>query len=237
MKIIRIVALLSAALMASAATAEPITYTGFVIADGKLGPLEFHNARVYLTFESDTNNVQLTQIQGINVAYNQTGIARITVISDRKTVRATLAPNQIFVSVDRGDPANGPIILGRGVGFGSIWPSGPSCSGIPLGSSCLQVAYPLGIEDGTIDAGDATTLSDELAALSTDLQHPTQFSGRAWVCYGFDPSGPDCPTPTPPSPLKTDHGDLFLFERYEDAGQGDVLNGGIFFAVTSHPDQ
>ncbi len=235
MKIIRIAAFLGVALMASSVTAEPITYTGFVVADVKLGPSEFRNARVFLTFESDTNNVQLTQIQGVNVAFNPTGIARIAITSGRKTIHATLAPNQIFVSVDRGDSANGPIVLGRGVGFGSIWPSGPSCSGIPVGPSCLQVAYPLGIEDGTIDAGDATKLSDELAGLSTDLQHPTQFSGRAWVCFGFDPTGPDCPNPTPPNALKTDHGDLFLFERYEVAGHGDVLNGGIFFAVTSHP--
>ena len=41
-----------------AAMAEPVTYTGFTITDGKLGNWSFHNARVYLTFKSDTKNVQ-----------------------------------------------------------------------------------------------------------------------------------------------------------------------------------
>jgi hypothetical protein len=39
--------------------AKPVTYTGFTITDGKLGSWSFHNARVYLTFQGDTNNVHL----------------------------------------------------------------------------------------------------------------------------------------------------------------------------------
>jgi hypothetical protein len=44
--------------LASAALAEPIKYTAFTITDGQLGSWAFHNARVILTFVSDTNNVQ-----------------------------------------------------------------------------------------------------------------------------------------------------------------------------------
>lgn len=44
-----------------AALAEPVTYTGFTITDGKLGNWSFHNARVYLMFKSDTTNVQFMQ--------------------------------------------------------------------------------------------------------------------------------------------------------------------------------
>jgi len=50
-----------ALLAVCAAMAEPVTYTGFTITDGKLGNWAFHNARVYLTFKSDTKNVQFMQ--------------------------------------------------------------------------------------------------------------------------------------------------------------------------------
>ena len=51
--------------LATRASAAPVTYTGFTITDGKLGPWEFHNARVYLTFQSDTRNVQFVQYPDI----------------------------------------------------------------------------------------------------------------------------------------------------------------------------
>lgn len=218
---------LVAAMATVAANAEPITYTGFTIADGKIGTWEFHNARVYLKFESDTKNVQLLQLSvpGFDtpaaVAYNATGVARITIFADGKRVHATFAPNQIFVSADLGDaPGGSP----RGIGFGSLWPSGPNPT------------YPLGIQDGMIDAGDAienggpaSALSDELAAQSPDLMHPTTFSGRAWICTDFL-SPRDCPIPT--DPLKTDRGDLFLYQKYIGGSVDDALTGGTFSAVT-----
>ena len=92
-------------LVVTAACAQPITYTGFVIADGQLGTSQFHNARVILTFRSDTRYVQEFSIPvpghfPPNVAVNTTGVAQITIIDHEKTLEATLDPNQIFVSFD-----------------------------------------------------------------------------------------------------------------------------------------
>ena len=43
--------------LASTVSAGPIKYTGFTITDGQLGSWAFHNARVILTFVSDTKYV------------------------------------------------------------------------------------------------------------------------------------------------------------------------------------
>lgn len=218
MKVKSIVAVLGSALVSLIAHAGPITYTGFTISDGELGGWKFHNARIYLTFDSDTNNVQTMQISDADIVINSTGTARITVVGSGRRVTATFAPGQIFVSLDQGFTGD-THVLGRGVGFGSKWSYG------------LEPAYPLGIEDGTIDGGDPL-LSDgaiSFADLPTDLVQATQFSGRAWTCIGF----PDRTCLTPASALKTDRGDLFLYQRYQVQGGGDVLNGGLFWAVPS----
>ncbi len=55
-------------LFVSTALAAPVTYTGLTITDGQLGSWSFTNARVYLTFQTDTSFVQQTQIAGVNVA-------------------------------------------------------------------------------------------------------------------------------------------------------------------------
>jgi hypothetical protein len=220
-------------LLASAASAARITYTGFTIADGQLGAWQFHNAQVYLTFESDTSHVQLTQIQGVDVAYigpfpaqqlctgpaSPIGTARVSIISGEKRVRATFAPNQLFVSLD---------LDNGGVGFGSCGPNG------------LEPAYPLGIQDGTIDGAtasfglpgaDGQNLSADLLSLSFDLMHDTGFSGRAWVCVGY----PNRACPAPTQALQTDKGGLYLFQPYTLPGL-DTLSGGFFWAVVGGDD-
>jgi hypothetical protein len=219
MKVKNIAVILGGVLAALIANASPITYTAFTIADGKLGEWEFHNARVYLTFESDTNNVQLLQISGADIVLNSTGTARITVAGDGRKVRATFMPNQIFVSLDQGGTGD-THVLGRGVGFGSKWSYG------------IEPAYPLGIEDGTIDGGDPVAFGNgtiSFGDLPIDLVQATQFSGRAWTCIGF----PDRTCPKPVNALKTDRGDLLLYQRYQALDNGDVLNGGLFWAVPS----
>lgn len=220
-------------LLASVTSAARITYTGFTITDGQLGSWKFHNAQVYLSFETDTSHVQLTQIQNVNVAYvgpfpaqqlctgpaSAIGTARITIISGGKSVRATFAPNQLFVSLD---------LDNGGVGFGSCGPNG------------FEPAYPLGIQDGTIDGAtasfglpgaDGQNLSADLFALSTDLMHDTGFSGRAWVCVGF----PDRACPAPTQALRTNKGDLYLFQPYSIPGL-DTLSAGFFWAVVGGED-
>jgi len=207
-------------LLSSAANAKPITYTAFTITDGQLGSWTFHNARVYLTFQGDTNNVQLLTFGDpftggtIDAWVNPTGKSSVTIVSGGRAVRATFAPNQIFVSLDLGNTGD-VHVGGRGVGFGSFTPTG------------VEPTYPLGIEDGTIDWGDIVApgiASPALATLSTDLQHSTAFSGRAWPCVGFLTG---C---TAPNALATDKGDLYLNMPYSLVNQGDSLSAGFFVA-------
>jgi hypothetical protein len=227
-------------LMVSAAVAKPVTYTGFTITDGKLGSWSFHNARVYLTFRGDTNNVHLITPPPpqpdsggtADILINENGKASVTIISGEKVVSATFAKNQILVSLDQGttpDASNGfaPHVGARGVGFSSVTAAG------------FAPAYPLGIEDGTIDWGDIVcngppcpgqVASPELTQLSLDLMHNTRFSGRAWPCVGFPMA---C---APATPLQTDKGPLYLYLPYSQApgpyefnGQ-DSLSAGFFVA-------
>ena len=231
-----VTSLLVTFLFASIAYAAPVTYTGVTITDGQLGSWTFHNARVYLTFQTDTSYVQQTQIAGVNVAYvgpfpaqqlctgtpTTIGTARVTIVSGERKVQATFAPNQIFVSLDQD---NG------GVGFGSCDPNGN-----------FEPAYPLGLAGGTIFGAIFVPdifPSPEMAALSTDLAHSTGFSGRAWVCVGFPTFGKPC---SAPNPLHTDKGDLLLQQPYQAVDPTttppsfhDPLGGGLFTAVVNGP--
>lgn len=200
-------------LLVSSALAVPITYTGFTITGGKIGTHVFHNARVILTFVSDTSNVQLTTLLGTSVAYNPTGTTRITIVGDKLNIQATFAPKQIFVSLDR---TNG------GVGFGSFAADGS-----------LQPVYPLGVGkwmvQGALPGGAYLLPSPEEASLSTDLRHNTSFAGVAWSCTAFPLRyGLTCPLPT--APLKTNQGDLYLYEPYQYPGSARSINAGFFFA-------
>ena len=237
----RVLCAVTIALFSTAAAAAPITYTGFTITDGKLGSWEFHNARVYLSFQSDTKYVQFMQFPfvpsdpncldptnpppcTVDVNVNQTGTAAVTIISDGKAVHATFAPNQVLVSFDLGDtPA---FQTGRGVGFSSFSATAPGG---------IEPTYPLGLEDGTLHRVDIVDnfSSPELVAMSVDLQHDAVFSGRAWPCVGF-PN--DC---APPNALATDKGDFYLYLPYwlgtGAANQlsgtpGDSLSAGFFVA-------
>ena len=203
-------------LFAPSSFAAPVRYTGFTITDGKLGTWEFHNARVYLTFQSDTKYVEFVQVPfvpddpncqlpnnpppcTVDVNLNTTGKAGVTIVSGDIVVHANFAPHQVFVSFDLGDtPADN---IGRGVGFGSYSATAPGG---------LEVAYPLGIEDGTLHRVDILQVnpSPELAAMPVDLKQNSVFSGRAWICVNFPFECLD------PNALKTDRGDLYLYLPY-----------------------
>jgi len=220
-----LVGLLVALVLGSTALAAPVTYTAFTITDGQQGRWKFHNARVILRFDSDTNNVQFLQIPDpvdptnppADIAINTVGVASVTIVTPQRSVRATFAPNQIFVSIDRGSIDGSVLVGGRGVGFGSFSATAPGG---------VEVSYPLGIEDGTIDWGDSLLPSVGLSGLALDLQNSTGFSGRAWVCLGF----PDQTCPTPTQGLHTDRGDLFLYQPYVNTFSGDPVTGGFFVA-------
>jgi hypothetical protein len=231
-----------------AALAEPVTYTGFTITDGKLGNWSFHNARVYLTFQSDTTNVQFMQFPDpcnpplgtVDVWINQTGKASVTIISGQKAVTANFVDGQIFVSVDLGNtpgPGDPPHMGARGIGFGSITSTG------------IEPTYPLSLEDGTVDWGDIVNdgfgggdgaPSLELQGLYTDLVHNTGFSGRGWACVGFLNrfTNGGC---APANALHTDHGDLYLYMPYAEAfhfdSGVDSLNAGFFLVQVGESNQ
>jgi len=211
-----------AVLWAAVAGAAPVTYTGFTITDGQLGHWKFHNARVYLTFKGDTKDVQFAQVPvdptdptrgSVDAYIQQTGVASVTIFSGGKSVHATFAPNQILITSDLG--ATGDTHFGaRGMGFSSITPAGG-----------LEPAYPLGIEDGTVDWGDIPenggTESPDLDGLSVDLQQSVALSGRAWSCVGF-------PNPcAAPNPLHTDKGDFVLYSPYMTSDGFDTLAAGF----------
>jgi hypothetical protein len=215
--------------LATAARASPIAYTGFTITDGELGSWSFTNARVYLRFEGDTSDVQNQTItdpttgESADVNLITKGRASVLVVAAEKVVHATFAPNQLFVSLDLGNPNDfdfGP--GGRGVGFGSFSTTAPGG---------IEPAYPLGVEDGTIDWGDAALPSVAVQELPTTLTQGTAFSGRAWVCPGF----PDRSCPGVRQALKTSKGDLYLFQPYQVSAPGflvDTLSPGFFVAQT-----
>src|SRR5579883_2925280 len=63
--------------LVTTAAAAPVTYTGFTITDGQIGTWQFHNARVVLRFDGDTNNVQLVQFPD---PFDPTATAQVAII-------------------------------------------------------------------------------------------------------------------------------------------------------------
>src|ERR1700736_1103462 len=130
----------------AAVSASPIVYTAFTVADGRLGNWSFRDARVVLTQESDTTQVQTISVPGLGggsflISINYGGTASVTITTAQRTVHARFNSGEVFVSLDHGTIFTTPLVGGRGVGFGSFNPSA---------SGGLEPAYPLGIEDGTI---------------------------------------------------------------------------------------
>jgi hypothetical protein len=235
-----LVSAITGVLSASPASAEPVTYTGFTITDGKLGTWAFHNARVYLTLQSDTTDVRFVQYpdvvdptQGTIDAYiNTIGTASVTIVTEGMVEHATFNAGQIFVSLDLGQTNRTHRAGGRGVGFGMVSPTSPGG---------VEPVYPFGINEGTIHWGLINnpgfvypgTPSPELVALSMDLQHDASYSGNAWSCVGFPNA---CGAA---KPLHTDKGDFYLYTPYWKTygqktppvaqGQGaPSLNAGFF---------
>jgi len=225
-------------LVVTAAVAQPITYTGFVITDGQLGAWQFHNARVILTFQSDTDYVQQLVItipphSPTNVVVNTAGTARIRIIDHEKTVDATIDPNQIFVSYDQSN---------HGAGFGSMVPK------VPFPDSIISPVYPLAISHGVFAvptggiacSNNFGVVSAEECDLPINLKGDAAFAGFAWSCFGI-PHGEACTEADPTQKiglLTTDKGALYLFQTYDvfngffdDMGNkiDDTMNMGFFF--------
>src|SRR5215469_7440767 len=205
--------------LASTVNGQPIKYTGFTITDGQLGSWFFHNARVILTFVSDTKNVQSNVpfpptdvIANLNIQ----GRAAITIVGDDRTVHATFDPNQIFISYDQ---------TNDGIGFGLCSPNCLGLLSVPqVLPSVFQPVYPFGVSQ--FDGG-------------VDLTHDIAGTGRSFSCLDFGMPDSAYSNFCPPAnvALKTDKGDLYLFQMYQEyySGTGEFKssNAGFFFADTS----
>src|SRR5207253_9134991 len=136
------------------------------------------------------------------------GRATVRIHTPDRSVLATFEAAQILVALDS---QNG------GVGFSSY-----------IGPNGLEPAYPLGLDAGTVNS-------------VSDLTSATNITGSGWSCIGFPPdvsgNNGDCFDPTP-YPLKTDHGNFFIYNSYESHFTDGTLgpNGGTMnraiFSVT-----
>ena len=198
------------ALVSATAVAAPVVYTAFVVTDVSLGGLFYHNAEVTLTLSADTRDIKsfnVTAPDGVTGSglLVDKGRASVRIQTPGRSVLATFAPGQILVALDS---ENG------GVGFSSY-----------IGPNGLEPAYPLGLDAGTVSS-------------VSDLTNPTNITGSGWSCIGFPPetngNNGDCFDPTP-YPLKTDHGDFFIYNSYESyfadgtvGPNGGTMNRAIF---------
>jgi hypothetical protein len=194
--------------------AEPKVYTGLVVTDVRVGTTLMHNASLKITFEGDTDDIIPVVVPGTqtqipsqeclgtgNFFYLAKGVARMEIEFQGRTHTARLRDGQVFVTVDQ---CNG------GIGFGSF-----------VGPNGLEPAYPLAFTLGTAEYAAINYFDPLVGALST--------TGSAWSCIGYPPLQIDAlpGTPsgncTPPDsyPLKSDIGDIFIYESYyEYAGPG-----------------
>ena len=200
-----------------------ITYTGFLITDGQLGTWQFHNARVVLTFQSNTRFIQTvnpTCVQSQNVVYNPVGLATVTIADHDQVVTARFARNQIFVSFDQD---------AGGVGFGSNAPGGVFDNATCANAAGFTPIYPLALHHGTSDDVGCLSCGPQ-GSFPDTLRGTVGFSGKAHTCSGI-PEFTECQPPN--WALKTDHGDLYLGQPYQEDdifwGVSLSLNGGFFF--------
>jgi hypothetical protein len=193
--------------LAATCKADPIVYSAFTIIDGQLGSWKFHDARVLLTFHSQTQNVQQLNVQGIDVAFDDVGSAQVTIATPSKTVHAVLSPGQIFVSFDK---------INAGVGIGFLSP------GVQFPAN-LNPIYPLAVDGGL------PLIAVHFGILPDDLLGDAGFAGLGLSCLSTSPFT-TCGAPA--SALKTDKGDLYLYPAYTfDLApvSGISMNTGFFF--------
>jgi hypothetical protein len=198
---------LTSFLLNTAVLASPVKYEGYLVTDISLAGVFYHNAQVTIDFAGDTKNVHTllqfpVQSDPTNTlngggAFIDRGVASVVIVANGRRISARLAANQIVVAVDT---ANG------GIGFGAF-----------VGPHGFEPAYPLGLSNGTVGFP-----GDPVSVLST----PITVSGNAWSCIGFPPASNNqqCSDPTP-YPLKTDKGNLVLFNPYIYQNGSGVLSG------------
>jgi hypothetical protein len=148
---------------------------------------------------------------------NIRGKAEITIVGDDRTVHATFDdPNQkFFISYDQPND---------GIGFGMCSPNCLGLLSVPqVLPSVFQPVYPFGISQ--LDRGG-------------DLTNDSAGTGRSFSCldFGMPDSAYSSLCPYPNVALKTDKGDLYLYQMYQEENweyEFKSSNAGFFFADTS----
>jgi hypothetical protein len=200
-----ILVMVAGGLFAGGALAVPVTYTATVVTDVSLKGTMYRQAEVTFTFQGDTGDVATFTVPDpgctgcvlADVAWITKGRAQVTITSGSRSIVAHFPPGEIFVSSDT---------YSGGIGFGSTVASGQ------------EPAYPLAMTVGT--ARDYAEYFDTLTGSDPAVLGTTaNVSGNAFSCIGYPDSAPDCNDPTP-YPLKTDKGNLIVFQPYIDDSQG-----------------
>jgi hypothetical protein len=186
--------------------ATPISYSSTVVTDVSLGGHKYHRALLTLNFFGDTKDLE-SFTDPVSFTQLAKGRASLVIVDGDDRVEATFNPGQVFISIDSEN---------YGQGFSST-----------VGPNHFEPAYPLAI--------DGSGGSDDLVTYGT-------YSGHAWSCIGFPSfqdnltnTGSNCLNPEK-YPLKTDHGDFVVYQKYEyynpDGtlldGYGGTLNKAVF---------
>ncbi|MBV8210682.1 MAG: hypothetical protein JO133_11545 [Burkholderiaceae bacterium] len=209
-----------------AAEAASIRYTGFVLTDVSLGGVVYPGAQVWLRFDGSTRNVVPYSDQTGQGFMNQTGHARVRIVSGSTTINASIDDHQLYVFFDLAHSSAGFGSVAGGHGYPLMLAS-PAFDGAEGLSSSL-VGAVANIANNAANKASYTPLT---STLSADLRSPTVLAGTASSCAAvYDPANVTCPLPpsTPPvSPapvaqgvmpvpvaISTDQGDLLMYEPY-----------------------
>jgi hypothetical protein len=185
------------------AHAAPVKYIGSVVTDVSLGGHKMHNAEVTITFVGDTNNIGTYDFASNSIVPGcaQPANSDFCGLSvGMATVRIASGGHNFNATLKPNQILVALDTNNGGVGFsGYVGPNG------------FEPTYPLGIDSGTV-----FTLAD--------LTTATSVSGKAYSCIGFTTGPYNCSDPTV-YPLKTDHGDLAIYQPYSQLNADGTLAG------------
>jgi hypothetical protein len=204
--------------IAGGTSAHPIVYKLYATTDGTIGGKAFADAKVVLSFFSDTDDAVTATENGVTVYRNDHGRADIAITQAGSTTVARIEPHQLFV---RYDPTNAVL------GFGSVLASAVNNT-YPLVLVCTTSSTPcyFGSSNGNfgtiisaiadLNANPAlvTRYSQRIQSLRLDLKGPTLLTGYSSACAtAYSNTSGECPT-TAPVAIKTDQGDLYFQDSH-----------------------
>jgi hypothetical protein len=191
------------------ASSGDITYNVFLVSDVSIGGRPFNNAKIHLSFSSDTSAVKPLSGTGPNGYVNEDGTARVVITKGSTTIRAKFDRHQIYVFFD---PST------RSVGFGSY--SGGRAYPVTLTQCLCNSPQLVGAVSDIINSKgvDDNKYTAKTATLVTDLTNETVLADFASSCSpyaAFDLANGFCSNLTAlPPKLTTDEGDFYIYEPY-----------------------